>query len=337
MFETHVDPQAVQAAESAAAGGDGTFPPLPKGRYQAFIEKIEGVDQFAKSGANADPTKRVVRIRFKVHPQSPNGANRVFFGRIPLFSRFAPTEKNPEGAPARDFWDFWERAIGVPREQIVSGQPMPSDITGRQITITLSAPIAPDNYNPLGSNEISFYDAAGDLNATPLGAATAPWLDANGNLIQGFGNAAQVGQPAAPAAAPANPWGGQPAPNQPPAQAFTQPPAPPAPPAPVQAAPAPAPAAPPAQSESPWGGYTHPEQPAFPGQVTAPLAQPAQPVAPQQAAPQPPAQAAPPAPAAPQAPAAPVAPQMPAAPTPPPGVQSSDAALNAALQQGGAV
>jgi len=309
-FETYIDPQAALAAEEAANGGDGTFPPLPRGKYQAHIVKIEGVDQYAKSGDNADPNKKVVRLRLQIVPESPTGKGRIFFARIPLFSRFAPTEKNPQGSPVRDFWDFWERAIGVPREAILAGQPMPSEITGRQITITLSAPIPPNEYNPLGYNEIAFYDAAADIASTPPNVLNVPWLDANNNIIQsGIPGAGQFATGGAPQPAQqANPFQAAPAANPFPAAAPaafpTQPQAPAAFPAAPPAPPAPQ-AQPQAPAQSPWNGYENQQQPAFPGQVTAP-------------------------PAAFPAPPAPPAPAM-------PGVSSTDPALSAALGQGGSL
>lgn len=228
-FATELDPQAAKAAEEAASGGDGSFPPLLGGKYQVTIAKVKGVADFGGQGANSK--KKIVNIGFRIVDQSPTGKGRYVWGRVPLFSRFAPNAKHPEGAACRDFWDFWEKAIGVPRDYILSGQPLPSDIGGKALTITLSAPTPPDAFNPLGSNEIAFYDAAGDVNATPLrqpGVAVAPWLDGNDNLLAGFsgGAPATQGAPqqaAAPAAPPA--WGAAPAAPAAPAAAWAPAPA----------------------------------------------------------------------------------------------------------------
>jgi hypothetical protein len=205
-FIAEIDADAAGAAKEAATGS-GEFPPLAPGKYQAIVEKVIGVQDFGGTGGNAK--KKVVRLQFKIVDDSPTGAKRVYFDRIPLFTRFAPSEKNPQGAAARGFWDFWGKAIGVPQDQLILGNlPGPEGVQGKQVSITLGKPIAPDDYNPLGSNEISFYDAAGDVNASPTHAPAAvltPWLDDKGKLI---GGAAPASRPAAtqvPATAPA--WG----------------------------------------------------------------------------------------------------------------------------------
>ena len=220
-FTAEIDNNAAKAAEEAAAGGNGTFPPLPGGKYQVIIAKVKGVDNFAKSGPNAN--KKVVNVGFQIVPESPTGKSRYIWGRVPLFSRFAPNEKYPDGAPARGFWDFWEKAIGVPRERILAGD-LPDNIGGTRLTVTLSAPIPPDQFNPLGSNEVDFYDKTGDVNVTPkrvAGVSVAPWLDANDNLLPEFTQQTVAGAQAATAAAPAgDPWATQ-APAQPAAAAPT--------------------------------------------------------------------------------------------------------------------
>lgn len=207
-FIAEIDPNAAEAAKEAASGGGG-FRPLAAGKYQATIVQVQGVQDFGGTGGNAK--KKVVKLQFKILADSPTGANRVFFDRVPLFTRYAPSEKNPQGATARGFWDFWGKAIGVPQDQLILGNlPGPNDIAGKQVTITLGKPIPPDEYNELGYNEISFYDAAGDVNASPTHAPVVPWLDADGKLIGGATPAPRAAvQTQAPATAPA--WNAAPA------------------------------------------------------------------------------------------------------------------------------
>lgn len=263
-FVTEIDQQAAAAAEEAAAGGNGSFPPLPAGKYQAFVNGIEGVQDFGGTGDNAK--KKVVKLKLKINDQSPTGKSRIFFVRVPLFSRYAPNAKHPQGAPAKAFWDFWEKAMGVSRDHILSGQPMPSNIGGKPLTITLGAPLVPDNYNPLGYNEVEFYDAAGSLEGTPRrapGQPVAPWLDAHDNLLTGFQPTAP-GQPAAAQAPSAPPQWGQPAaaaPAAPPAwgQPAAAPAAPAGPPAWTQQQ-----AAPPAPAAPGWAVTPQEAQQAFP-------------------------------------------------------------------------
>lgn len=230
-FVAELDADAATGAEEAAAGGNGSFPPLPAGKYQARVQKVVEVQEWGGTGANSK--KKVVKIQVQIFDNSPTGAKRVYFTRIPLFSRFAPNEKNPKGAVARAFWDFWEKAMGWPREHILAGQmPGPSDIQGKPLTITLGAPLEPDQWNPLGSNEVEFFDAPGDIAATPQTPVRVPWLDDHGNLRADYvprnpGN--QQGAPVPPQGAPSAPpqWN-QPQAAQPPAyaqpQQATQPP-----------------------------------------------------------------------------------------------------------------
>lgn len=227
-FAIEVDQNAAAAAQEAAEqqkGGDG-FPPLPGGKYQAYVEKFLKVEDFAKSGPNAG--KKVARFQIKIRDDSPNGAKRVYFLRVPLFTRYAPSEKNPQGAPATMFWDFFEKVAGASREQLLAGQtPGPNEIGGKPLTITLSAPIKPDSYNPKGSNEITYVDAPGDIAATPTNKVFVPWLDDNGNVKPGWGPDAQQAAPAAQQATPPayNPGAQQQPPAWNPQQQAAQPPA----------------------------------------------------------------------------------------------------------------
>lgn len=224
MFNAEVDQNAQAALDEARAGGNGKFPPLLKGEYPAHIVplKTDGsnrieVAKFGGDGPNSQ--KNVLRIAVKLDAGIPLGAGRVFFGRVPLFSRYAPTTKNPAGAPARAYFDFWGKVMGLPDEQLLSGQlnVTPEQILARALNVVLSEPTPPDNYNPLGSNEISFFNPSGPVNppARAAGQILAPWLDADDNLLPGFGGGApaQVGGQAPqfggqPAQGAAPSWGG---------------------------------------------------------------------------------------------------------------------------------
>jgi len=221
-FVAEIDNKAEEAAK--ASEGDGNYAPLPAGKYQVTIAKVKGVADFGGNGGNKN--KKVVNLGFQIVPESPTGKGRFLWDRVPLFSRYAPSDKHPDGAPAKAYFDFWEKFIGLDREVVLSGN-LPDNIGGRRGTITISAPIPPDQYNPLGSNEVSFYDKEGDVAATPVrapGVPLAPWLDEHDNLRPEFGQAATAAtvastppvdpyaaaagaQAAAPAAAPVNdPW-----------------------------------------------------------------------------------------------------------------------------------
>lgn len=185
-FQAEIDPNAAGAAEDAASRqGGGDFPPLPRGRYQAVIKENKGIEPFGGNGANAQ--KKIVRLRVDILSESPTGASRVYFVRVPLFSRFAPTDKNPEGAAAWVFWNFFEKVMGVSREDILDGKPLPSNVEGRRLSIILGKAQKPDDYNPLGFNEVDDVDAPdADFGKTPVrvaGVSVAPWLTADDQLI----------------------------------------------------------------------------------------------------------------------------------------------------------
>lgn len=227
-FNATVDPNVQTAYDEANSGGNGKFPPLPKGKYQAVIvplapkkqQNFEVVPFSPKDSAYAG--KNVLRIRVQVDANSPTGKGRSFNVRVPLFSRYKPNEKNPQGAAARMYFDFFEKVVGATKEQVLSGQlPGWEAIAGKPLTITLSDPIMPDDWNELGSNNVDFVDAPtpGNYAATPLrqpGVPVAPWLDADDNLLQGVQAGGAVAAQQAPPAAPGG-WGGAPAPQTAPA------------------------------------------------------------------------------------------------------------------------
>jgi len=205
-FIAEVAPNFAETYDENATGGGGKFPPLPGGKYVATIvplkkdgSQLVEVADFGGNGGNAK--KKVVRIALKIVDESPTGKGRYIHARVPLFSQFASGKEN------RAFGDFWVKAIGWPKERIEAGQmPGPQDIMGKRVGITLSDPKpAESDYdkknNPLGVNEVDWYDKAGDPQAAPRrtpGVPVAPWLDADDNLIEEWAPAA-----AAPAAAPA--------------------------------------------------------------------------------------------------------------------------------------
>lgn len=214
FFQADVDPGAQDALNEARSGGNGKFPPLPKGEYRGTIVpltkdgKRTEVTDFGGTGPNGK--KKVLRIAVKIAPDSPTGAGRTFFARVPLFSRFAPKDGAPVGKPARMYFDFFG-ALGVSDEALTSGNIGigPDQILGKPINIVLGDPQVPDNFNELGFSEISFFNKPGPAN-TPQrqpGVPVAPWLDANDNLIGGAAPA-QGGpvQQAGPAVPKQDPW-----------------------------------------------------------------------------------------------------------------------------------
>lgn len=192
-FQVEIVQDAQSALEEAQSGGNGKFPPLLKGEYQANVvplkkdgDRVEVAD-FGGTGPNGK--KKVLRVAVRIVDGSPLGAKKQFFIRVPLFMRYAPTEKHPKGAPARMYFDFWS-AMGVPEADILAGHiPDPNVWMGKPLGIVLSDAIEPDKYNALGSNEVSFVNKAGNAAASPRrapGQPLAPWLDGNDNIIVGY-------------------------------------------------------------------------------------------------------------------------------------------------------
>lgn len=211
FFQADVDQNAAEAFKESQ-GGSGKFPPLPKGEYRGTIVPLKKdgarveVTDFGGTGANSK--KKVLRVAVRINDDSPTGKGRIYFARVPMFSRFAPTEKNPQGAPARNYFGFFG-ALGVSEEALTSGNLGigPDQILGKPINFTLGEPQVPDQYNELGYNEIGFFNKPGPAN-TPLrqpGVPVAPWLDADDNLVQGA-TGGPVHQQAGPAVPKQDPW-----------------------------------------------------------------------------------------------------------------------------------
>ena len=188
--------------DASKSSGGGSFPPLPRGAYQAVVRPLKNdgsqlteVVDFSKKPEYAG--KKAVRVAFAIVDESPTGAKRYFTTRIPLFTAFA------SGKPAFLFFNFFE-AVGVSKEDLARGVlPGPQDIMGKRVTIFLGEPKEPDQWNELGSNEISSIGSPyPDVSRTPIrrpGVPVAAWLDADDNLLPGYGAAqlqAPAGQPA---------------------------------------------------------------------------------------------------------------------------------------------
>lgn len=240
-FTAQVDQNVAATYDEAHASG--TFAPLPKGKYQARIVPLSPKDgkdfevaPFAKNN-EAYAGKQVLRLRAQILDESPTGAKRTFFLRVPLFSKYAPSPKNPQGAPARDYFSFFEKVAGASKEQVLAGQlPGWEAIDGKFLTLTLSEPTMPDQYNDLGSNDVDFIDGPGSIAATPLiqpGTKIAPWLTPDGALDPNWVSPAQQAQQAIANAQPPAYGGAPAAPSAP-----SSPAAPQAPQAPAGEAPA---------------------------------------------------------------------------------------------------
>jgi len=198
-FTAEIDAETASGKPLESGSGTGDYPPLIKGKYQMTV--IEVLEQQKWGGQGDNANKPVLKVKLQIVDDSPNGRRRTFYHRLPLFTKFASGKANLQ------FTGFWRDAIGWDEAKLRAGDlPGESDILGKQFTGVLGAPQPPNQWNPLGFNEVEFFEKAGDVNATPTAKPTVPWLDVNGNLVAGY----------------VSPVAGQPAP----AQSYTPPPAP---------------------------------------------------------------------------------------------------------------
>ncbi|QIK61783.1 hypothetical protein G7068_00085 [Leucobacter viscericola] len=63
-------------------------------------------------------------MQLRVIDGAPVGAGRILFAMVPLFQRWAPTQKNPAGAVASDFFNFF-LAVGATKEAVTTGKGLP--------------------------------------------------------------------------------------------------------------------------------------------------------------------------------------------------------------------
>lgn len=191
-FTAEIDAQADEAyAHSNEERGNGEFPPLPLGWYPALIVENKGVEELTSDTTNRNHGKNVVRVQVRILDESPTGAKRSFFVRVPLFSRWAPnpTATNEiskrDGWPVDMFWHFFEKVMGMSLDEIKTGK-LRSDVEGKYLLIKLGKPKVPDEHNPLGSNEIEDVAAFNnDYTKVPRinpNVPIAPWLTAEGTL-----------------------------------------------------------------------------------------------------------------------------------------------------------
>lgn len=149
-----------------------SFEALPAGRYEGTVAKVEVVD-FAKSGRYHDGGFKALNVQLRVIDGAPVGAGRVFFLRVPLFQRFLPTEKNPKGAVAQTYFDFFLH-MGFSAEDVAGGK-VPLDqasLGGKRIGFTLKVNPA-DEYNSEPYNEVTYVNAPKDLPGAPAQGASA--------------------------------------------------------------------------------------------------------------------------------------------------------------------
>lgn len=162
-----------EAVKQAAAANAA----LPAGEYNVTLATGE-VKPFAKDNANY-ANKNALNITLRI--ADGQFAGRTLRGRIPLFDRWNPSAKYPDGYPIREYGQFF-KAVGASQEQINSGNLPPLDvILGKPLSVRVKY-ITPEeqperaeyNTNEDGIevpwNEISRY-AAG-TGAAP--AATVP-------------------------------------------------------------------------------------------------------------------------------------------------------------------
>jgi hypothetical protein len=178
-FKTYASQDEVEESVKAA----NSFAAIPQDTYEFTIVKVDE-QGFPGKGANAGKPTLNVQLR-RIEDDKP-GAKRVFFKRIPLFGRWAPSAKYPDGYPALgDFIEF-AVALGVPKEVAQKGElPLElHEILGKPITAYLKLN-EPDQYNDGEWNEVgrlkasthvatSSTSVSADVWNTPAPASDAP-------------------------------------------------------------------------------------------------------------------------------------------------------------------
>lgn len=117
------------------AQASNSFAALPTGNYEVTVAKAE-VIPFAKQGAYAK--MQALNVQLRVVEDAKVGAKRVFFFRVPLFDKFLPTQKNPQGAPVFTYFGFFG-AVGATDEQLETGKlPALKDILGKRLVAKIN-------------------------------------------------------------------------------------------------------------------------------------------------------------------------------------------------------
>lgn len=128
----------------ASSGG---FAPLAAGDYNVTIFDVEDATYGPKSANAGRPS---LRVQLRVS-EGQEGTNRRLFETIPLFARWAPTAKNPDGSDAFTFFDFFAAVRGEsPKdfrksfndlvdagENPASLLPANSELLGKPLTVVL--------------------------------------------------------------------------------------------------------------------------------------------------------------------------------------------------------
>lgn len=184
VFRTRASQDDVEDSVKAA----NSFAVIPQDNYEFTVSRVEE-QGFPGKGANAGKPTLNVQLR-RIEDDKP-GAKRVFFKRIPLFGRWAPSAKYPDGYPALgDFIEFAE-ALGVPKETAKKGLlPLElHEILGKPISGYLKLN-EPDQYNDGEWNEVGRLKASTRASASSVDVPADVW----GSLV--------------PAASePETPWG----------------------------------------------------------------------------------------------------------------------------------
>lgn len=127
---------------AAAANEGGVFKPLPAGWYDVTLKDVKPAKFSDKSAKYAGKDK--LRIQFRVATEG-DYFGRVVFGDVPLFPKWSPTEKNPDGYPT-NFIPFFT-ALGYDIEkgfEFDSLADLANEILGEDLQIRLS--VSKDEY-----------------------------------------------------------------------------------------------------------------------------------------------------------------------------------------------
>lgn len=168
------DAAAEELLEESQKGG--SFELLPKGWYEGTVKKVEVVDFSSKDDS---PYKqqgyKALNVQLRIVDSSEVGAGRVFFLRVPLFQRYLPSVKNPQGAVAQTYFDFF-LAMGFTKDQVAKADVKidQAALGGKPLGFSLVVREA-DEWNSEPRNEVSYVrESREPAKASAVGNAFAP-------------------------------------------------------------------------------------------------------------------------------------------------------------------
>lgn len=156
---------------------------VPVGTYNVTIYTAK-YGEYGESGANAGRPMLKLQYRISDGPQK----GRAVFENLGLFPTWAPTQKNPDGYPNRNYVtfakaleiDLTQEEVDFPSEQALGGHPLKIRVTQSKNTLTDEMQNNVGSHSKADAKDLAT-DGAGTLasvlGATEIGetAPKGPW------------------------------------------------------------------------------------------------------------------------------------------------------------------